>query len=197
MTGARPHARPDARPDAQTDARSDGAPDRRVDARPDTPPATRPGTVLQGGRLKAYRPLPLDARTDAIRAGLAAYQHGDFFEAHELLEPAWMGTDQAAERELVQGLIKLAAAYVHDVRGNPPGLEKNLRGARERLVESMRLAANDVAGGWITEIPAPLAELDGPAILAEVDARLEALRLQSADVGLSPPPILHRLEEPQ
>ena len=46
-----------------------------------------------------------------------------------------MGTDDPAERALLQGLIKLAAAYVHDVRGNPAGIRKNLDGARARLVE--------------------------------------------------------------
>ena len=78
----------------------------------------RPGTVLQGGRLKAYRPIPAADRRRAFEAGVAAYDRGDFFEAHELLEPAWMGTDEPAERDLLQGLIKLAAAFVHGVRGN-------------------------------------------------------------------------------
>src|SRR4051794_26120747 len=90
-------------------------------------------TVIQGGRAKAYRPLPEGARRVAFVAGVAAYERGDFFEAHELLEPAWMGTDDPAERNLHQGLIKLAAGYVHAVRGNPEGMLKNLRGARERL----------------------------------------------------------------
>jgi predicted metal-dependent hydrolase len=44
-----------------------------------------------------------------------------------------MGTRDVAERELIQGLIKLAAAFVHQARGNPKGVEKNLRGARERI----------------------------------------------------------------
>ncbi len=44
-----------------------------------------------------------------------------------------MGSPDPAERELLQGLIKLAAAFVHAGRGNPAGIEKNLRGARERL----------------------------------------------------------------
>ena len=69
-------------------------------------------------------------RAAALAAGLAAYERGDFFEAHEQLEPAWMGTDDLAERALLQGLIKLAAAYVHDVRGNPAGIARNLEGAR-------------------------------------------------------------------
>ena len=41
-----------------------------------------------------------------------------------------MGTDDLAERGLHQGLIKVAAAYVHAVRGNPAGIAKNLAGAR-------------------------------------------------------------------
>jgi predicted metal-dependent hydrolase len=92
-----------------------------------------PDTILQGGRAKAYRPLPEPERRRAFEAGLGAYANADFFEAHELLEPAWMGTRDLAERELIQGLIKLAAAFVHQARGNPKGIEKNLRGARARI----------------------------------------------------------------
>jgi predicted metal-dependent hydrolase len=91
-------------------------------------------TVLDAdGRAKAYRPMTAEGRTAAVVAGLRAYAAGDFFEAHELMEPAWMGTDDPAERDLVQGLIKLAAADVHAVRGNPRGVARNLEGARDRL----------------------------------------------------------------
>jgi predicted metal-dependent hydrolase len=95
------------------------------------PPGKR--TILQGGRAKAYRPLPEAARRAALADGLAAYDRGDFFLAHEILEPAWMGTSELGERELLQGLIKLSAAFVHAARGNPAGVAKNLRGARDRL----------------------------------------------------------------
>ena len=84
--------------------------------------------VGRDGRAKAYRPLPDARRAAALAAGLAAYERGDFFEAHEVLEPAWMGSPDLAERALLQGLIKVAAAYVHDVRGNPPGIARNLDG---------------------------------------------------------------------
>lgn len=90
-------------------------------------------TVVLGGRRKAYRPLPLEDRRAALAAGIAAYAAGDHFLAHELLEPAWMGTDDPIERDVHQGLIKLAAAFVHGARGNPLGIAKNLRGAAERL----------------------------------------------------------------
>ena len=89
--------------------------------------------IIQGGRAKAYRPLPEVERAAALKAGLGAYDRGDWFLAHELLEPAWMGTKVLAERELLQGLIKLAAAFVHGARSNPAGVAKNLRGARDRL----------------------------------------------------------------
>jgi predicted metal-dependent hydrolase len=112
-------------------------------------------TINQGGRAKAYRPMAATARRRAFEAGLAAYANDDFFEAHELLEPAWMGTRDLAERELIQGLIKLAAAFVHRARGNPAGVEKNLRGARTRI------AAGSAAG--------PLLSVDVPALLAAIE----------------------------
>lgn len=103
--------------------------------------AARERTILQGGRAKAYRPIPETDRRRALAAGLAAYAADDWFLAHELLEPAWMGTRDLAERELLQGLIKLAAAFVHGARSNPAGVAKNLRGARDRLAEGRAAGA--------------------------------------------------------
>jgi predicted metal-dependent hydrolase len=113
------------------------------------------------GRAKAYRPLPADARIAAVRAGLEAYAAGDYFEAHELMEPAWMGTADLAERALIQGLIKVAAADVHAVRGNPAGVRRNLEGARDRL----RSGAE--ASGQITGV-----ELDIDGLVGAIDERL-------------------------
>jgi hypothetical protein len=146
-------------------------------------PPERP-TVLQGGRPKAYRPLPYDDRRAAFLAGVAAYARGDFFEAHELLEPAWMGTDDAAERELHQGLIKLAAGYVHAVRGNPHGVAKNLRGARARLAACVGLGVPEIAA---LRNGAPL---DVPSIVAEIDARLERLGSEPLASLVDDPPAL-------
>ena len=123
-------------------------------------------TILQGGRAKAYRPLPAAERRLAFEAGLAAYANDDFFEAHELWEPAWMGTRDLAERELIQGLIKLAAAFVHRARGNPRGIEKNLRGARARIAEGAGAASamHVDASALVVAIDAWLADPGGPAI---------------------------------
>jgi predicted metal-dependent hydrolase len=113
------------------------------------------------GRAKAYRPLPARERIAAVVAGLDAYAAGDFFVAHEHMEPAWMGTADPAERALIQGLIKVAAADVHAVRGNQRGVVRNLEGARDRLRSG--------ADGRITGI-----DLDVRALLAGIDARLAA-----------------------
>jgi predicted metal-dependent hydrolase len=136
-------------------------------------PASRPDRVRQGDREKAYRPLSLEDRRAAFDEGLAAWERGDFFAAHEALEPAWMGTDDLAERALHQGLIKVAAGYVHAVRHNPAGIAKNLEGARRHL------ALAGAAG--------PKWGIDVPSLLAAIDARL-------ADPALAPtPPVIRRL----
>jgi predicted metal-dependent hydrolase len=136
--------------------------------------------VGRDGRAKAYRPLPDADRATALESGLAAYERGDFFEAHEDLEPAWMGTDDRAERALLQGLIKVAAAYVHDVRGNPAGIGRNLEGARALLVE----AAED--GPSVN-----IARLDIDALVEEIDLRLADLAANPDGPNL-PPPSLKR-----
>jgi hypothetical protein len=125
-------------------------------------PAAR--VIGADGRAKAYRPLPEAERETALRSGLEAYANGDFFLAHELLEPAWMGTADAGERAFLQGLIKLAAADVHGVRGNPRGVARNLEGALERL--RLAAAAN-------VDLPAGF-RLD--TLIVDVDARLDRAR---------------------
>jgi hypothetical protein len=132
-------------------------------------------TVIQNGRAKAYRPLPVEARRGAYDAALAAYERGDFFEAHELLEPAWMGTDDLTERALDQGLIKLAAAFVHGVRGNPAGIAKNLVGARAHLAAAIGTPA-EIAGG-----------LDVAALVAAIDERLDRLATDPTDASIEAP----------
>lgn len=139
------------------------------------------GAVIVGadGRAKAYRPLPVAARTAAVHEGLAAYEQGDFFEAHEALEPAWMGSNDPAERAVLQGLIKLAAAYVHEVRGNPAGIAKNLDGARARLAE-----ARDT--GWPSTDTVGVG-LDLDALIDDIDRRLADLADHPTDPTLGPP----------
>ena len=144
-------------------------------------------TVIVGrdGRAKAYRPLPEAQRHEAIESGLAAYDRGDFFEAHEELEPAWMGSDDPAERALLQGIIKVAAAYVHDVRGNPAGIDRNLTGARRLLGEALAGGQSQNAAG-----------VDLDALLADVDARLADLASNPGAPTLEAPTIHRTTRQP-
>ena len=66
-----------------------------------------------------------------------------------------MGASDPAERDLYQGLIKLAAAFVHDSRGNAAGVAKNLRGARELLA-----AGADVGRAEGLDIEAVVRDID-------------------------------------
>ncbi len=81
---------------APTGIRSDGDADSAAEpapawVRPDGSGTAEPAPatlVDRDGRRKAYRPLPLDRRLAALEDGLSHYRAGDFFEAHEVLEPA-------------------------------------------------------------------------------------------------------------
>jgi hypothetical protein len=115
------------------------------------------------GRSKVLRPLPAAEREAAIARGLVAYARGEGYLAHEELEVAWMAAADPGERELLGGLIKLAAASVHAARGNPAGVATNLRGARARLAGARSAGAD---GGF--DLPVLLAAIDGR--LAEVAA---------------------------
>jgi hypothetical protein len=136
---------------------------------------------MERGRSKAHRPLPREVRRAAVTRGLAAYERGAWYLAHEELEPAWMGTDDLAERALLSGLIKVAAAYVHAARGNPLGVWTNLRGARERLAAAAAAAPPTEASGPARAMPESTGAadwIDLPALLSVVDdrlARIEAL----------------------
>jgi predicted metal-dependent hydrolase len=138
---------------------------------------------MQGDRRKAYRPIPPDRRRDALDEALAALDRGDFFLAHELLEPAWMGTSIQAERALYQGLIKIAAGYVHAVRGNPIGVARNLHGARQFLATSERLDPE----------VARAAGIDLTVLLAMIDVRLVAVATAVDDLARGRGPLIDLL----
>ena len=148
--------------------------------------AVTSGRVMERGRSKAHRPLPSEARLAAVTRGLAAYDRGAWYLAHEELEPAWMGTDDLAERALLSGLIKVAAAYVHAARGNPLGVRTNLRGARERLVTAAAGAPAPpagaggppvtIAGGSLGPMRAA-DRIDLPALLSAGDDRLASVEV--------------------
>ncbi|MFV1950250.1 MAG: DUF309 domain-containing protein [Anaerolineales bacterium] len=57
------------------------------------------------------------------RRGIELFNKGEYFEAHEELEGAWLET-QPPERDLYQGILQIGLAYYHISRGNYGGALK-------------------------------------------------------------------------
>src|SRR5512146_328901 len=58
-----------------------------------------------------------------VLAGLELFNRGEYFEAHEVLEAAWRA-EQGPVRELYRGILQIAVAYYHLLRGNYVGAVK-------------------------------------------------------------------------
>lgn len=79
-------------------------------------------------------PEELDGRLDEFYRSLDEFNAGYFFESHETLEDLWVVTPWP-DRQLFQGVIQLAAAFVHYVRGEYPGVMKLLDASLDKLAE--------------------------------------------------------------
>lgn len=76
----------------------------------------------------------LAGRLGELYRALDEFNDGYYFESHETLEDLWMVTP-LPERTLFQGIIQIAAAYVHVARGEFPGAVKLLDAAVAKLRE--------------------------------------------------------------
>ena len=67
-----------------------------------------------------------------LAQGIALFNHGEYFECHEVLEAAW--TPERGERRLfLQSLIHMAVGLYHHRRGNPTGAVRQLRKGLRKL----------------------------------------------------------------
>ena len=57
------------------------------------------------------------------RSGIALFNEGRYFDAHEELEAAWK-EEKGKIRELYQGILEAAVTYLHITRGNYAGAIK-------------------------------------------------------------------------
>lgn len=90
------------------------------------------------------RPLPRDAAAayveveppqdpdEALAEGIAHFDAGRFFQAHEMWEGAWHRAD-APERDFWQGITQIAVGFTHAQRGNAHGATTLLRRGARRL----------------------------------------------------------------
>jgi predicted metal-dependent hydrolase len=69
---------------------------------------------------------------EKFRSGIALFNAGRFFEAHEAWEEIWL-KESGPEKTYLQGLIQLAAAFHHGQRANPRGAKSLLAAALAKL----------------------------------------------------------------
>ncbi len=71
-------------------------------------------------------------RRHILLRGIEQYNDGYFFEAHETWEELWLQTPWPI-RHFLQGIIQVAAAFVHLVRREYPGTVRLLEAALQKL----------------------------------------------------------------
>jgi predicted metal-dependent hydrolase len=69
-----------------------------------------------------------------IGPGLALFERGAYFEAHEAWEELWT-CETGERRRFLQGLIHVAVALYHDGRGNRLGALRQMRKAAAKLAD--------------------------------------------------------------
>ena len=87
------------------------------------------------------RNLPLltdeevEERRPILLAGIEQYNSGYFFEAHETWEELWLQSPWPF-RQFLQGMIQLAAAFVHLMRHEYPGVIRLLDEALAKIEDA-------------------------------------------------------------
>jgi uncharacterized protein len=70
--------------------------------------------------------------TAQFARGVAHFNGGEFFEAHEVWEEIWLRAP-AEEKPFLQGLIQIAAAFHHYKRGNLSGARSLLAAGTAKI----------------------------------------------------------------
>ncbi len=79
--------------------------------------------------------------------GVADFNAGRFFEAHELWEELWLAAPEP-EKTFLQGMIQVAAAFHHHGRGNARGRQSLLAAGMAKLA----ICPDDFRGLAIDEL---------------------------------------------
>jgi hypothetical protein len=128
-----------------------------------TPDWTNIWRNYQTSRDETLRPpagITLPASFPHLRSGFVTgidlFNMGEYYAAHEDLESLWVRLEDGAERCAAQGLIQLAGAHVHRLKGRPAQSRKLYQMARKLLLEAAGL-------DW----------LDVPALLTDSDSLMD------------------------
>jgi uncharacterized protein len=76
--------------------------------------------------------MSFDPSSKRYQRGVELLNHGEFFEAHEVLEDVWRNAPEP-DRKFLQGLIQVAVAFHHRSCGNLVGFRSVLARACRNL----------------------------------------------------------------
>ncbi len=117
-----------------------------------------------------------EALSPQAEEGIAAFNRGDYYQAHEDLEAAWM-KDKGPGRDLYRAILQVAVAYYQVERGN-------FRGAMKMLLRVRQ---------WLAPLPAVCRGVDVDFLRQDVERVQETLtalgaeRVQEVDKALFRP----------
>jgi len=89
------------------------------------------GFEIIGKKLLDTPSIPI-GRIEALKEGIALFNEERFWESHEILEQLWREST-GGEREILQGLILTAAAFVHYQKNEPDVCLSVLKRARSKI----------------------------------------------------------------
>lgn len=128
----------------------------------------------------------LSSRLGEFYKSLEEFNDGCWFESHETLEDLWMVTPWP-ERQFFQGIIQLAAAFVHYARREYPGILKLLDAAIEKVSEFQPEAFGVDTGALIDQMQRARDEFNrlGEAHFLDLDeALVPVIAFRRADTAI-------------
>ena len=102
---------------------------------------------------------------DLVRQGIHLFNHGEYFECHEVLEAAWT-PERGPRRLFLQSLIHVAVGFYHHGRGNPVGAMRQLRKALRKLGGYLPACERVDTARLEQEVRAVLAAIEGGALVS-------------------------------
>lgn len=138
--------------------------------------ADMPRLIQQYARLPDYAALETacgEPLSELARKGITLHNQGQYFEAHEAFEEAWI-EDVGPGRDLYRGMVQFSVAYLQFERKNYRGAIKMCLRVRQWLTPLPAICRGvDVA--WLRQSVGEIhqaLEMLGPERLDELDGRL-------------------------
>ncbi len=107
------------------------------------------------------------------RDGIALFNRGEYFEAHEALEEAWR-EEKDAIRDLYRGVLQIAVVYLHITRGNYAGAVKVYERSKKWLKDWPDICQEIKVGRLREDAEGVMAEIRklGPERITQFDTSL-------------------------